>query len=496
MVVSNRVKEVLIIIFIVAVSIPLRFTDLGYSEFQDDEKKAFYAYSVEVGQSPFDFFMNQRKGPMQFLVSAIPYAITHDIRNELAQRLPFALINLCSVVVLYKLLFRVTKGDSFAALLGALLYSTNGFIVGFSRIAQYQSLNLFFSFLALYFYTDLVYNSKKLYRSSLLGTLMFCFSLLSHWDAVFYLVPTIYFFIKFALRKDLSKQYKVRLFIYNFSLGAMILLPFLIPYLFTQLQIQSNLNYLQKRVGYSTYNFMQHKAIFELYNPYITLSLFGSLIALSIFAIKKNFMYFVWFVTNLFLIRYFMAKPGTHIYNYVVPAIVLISVTSSVAFSKLSKWTLPLAFVAIIAVNGVLFYQTHFLFVDHVQEYPWEAKVLFDHTTEPYRKKEVLTFGFPHYRNWKSVNDYINSRPEDCTYITNEGKEISQIYIDAFYGKQDSRCYYVISVSRPFISTRDGISFGEVTGKPILFAYSEGDEQLIKVYRVINGSDKKVVVPQ
>jgi hypothetical protein len=494
--VSNSVKEVLIIIFIIAVSVPLRFVNLGYSELQDDEKKAFYAYSVEKEQSPIDFFLKQRKGPMQFLISEIPFSITGDFRNELSQRLPFTIINTLSVIILYKLLLKLTNGDSFASLFGALLYATNGFFVGFSRIAQYQSLNLFFSFLSLYFFADLATNKDKLFRSSLIGTLMFCFSVLSHWDAVFYLVPTVYFLIQFLRRKDIEVDNKKKLFLYNFYLGCVVLLPFMLPYFLTQLQIQSNLNYLQKRVGYSVYNFNAHRYIFELYNPYITLPLLLALISTSIFFIKKNYIYLLWFIVNLLLIRFFMAKPGTHIYNYVIPAVFLISINCAAAFSKLSKFTLPIAFIAIISISGVLFYQSYFLFVDHAQEYPWDAKVLFDHTTEPYKNKEILTFGFPHYRNWKGVNDYINSRNNNCTYITNEGKEESQIYIDAKFGKQDSRCYYVISVLRPFVSTRDGIVYGEAYGKPVLYSYAVGEKELVKVYKVLNGSNKVLSVPK
>ncbi len=490
MLVSKNIKEFLIILFLVVVSIPLRFTNLGYAELQDDEKKAFYVYKAIEGQSPLDFFLSQRKGPIQFFISEIPYSITGDYRNEFAQRFAFALINLLSVVVLYKLLLKLTKGDSLAAVFGALLYSTNGFIVGFSRIAQYQSLNLFFSFLALYFYSDLVSNPKKLFKSSLLGTLMFCFSLLSHWDAIFYLIPIFYFFAKFIFRKDLSKQYKIKIIFANFLLGSLVLLPFLMPYFFVQLQLQSNLIYLQKRIGYSSYGYDLHRLIFDLYNPYITLPLFACLIAFSIFYLRKNYMYFLWFVINFLLIRYFMAKPGTHVYNYVVPAVFLITVTCSAAFLKLTKFTLPIAFITVITTSGVLFYQSYFLFVDHSKEYPWESKVIFNNTTTPYRRKEVLTFGFPHYRNWKGINSYINSRKLDCTYITNEGKEISQIYIDAKFGKQESRCYFVIIVTRPFISTRDGIIFGDAYGKPVLYFYSVGEEQLVKVYRMINGSDK------
>jgi len=141
--VFNKHKtDILIIILLTALSAPLRFINLGYSEFQDDEKKAYIRLAKD--QTVTDFLLQQRKGPMQFLATYIPYSITGDYRNELAGRLPFTLINTASVIVLYLLLKKLTK-SRMASVFGAVLYMTNGFIVGFSRIAQYQNLNLFFS---------------------------------------------------------------------------------------------------------------------------------------------------------------------------------------------------------------------------------------------------------------------------------------------------------------------------------------------------------------
>jgi hypothetical protein len=472
----NLVLHIVAILLLIIASLPLRYIDLGYSEYQDDEKKAFIRLGAD--ENIFEFFLRQRKGPMQFLVSYVPYAFTSDYRNEFAERLPFATLNICSVVVLYLLLYKIT-GNKLASLFGGLIYATNGFIVGFSRIAQYQNLNLLFSILSLYFYIDLTKSNTHLTKKSLLGTLFFSLSLLSHWDAVFYLVPTIYFVVVFLRRKDLGREFKRKLLLYNFTAGCLFLLPFLLPYILAQTTNVQNALYLTRRVGLNTVDLSKHKFIFELYNPYITLYLYTVFALLSLIIIRRQFIYIGWFIINLLLILYFMAKPGTHIYNYVIPLFFMFAVMASYLLNKVSIYTRVLFTIMMFSVYGAFAYQSYLLFVDHSQEYPWEAKKVFGNTTTPYYEKEVLTFGFPHFRDWKNINDFLQNYNNTCGYITNEGKEISQIYIDLKYG-ETTGCYYIISVKKPFISTRDGVTFHGATKK--IYQYEARGNPLTRVY--------------
>ena len=475
---NKHKTDILIIILLTALSAPLRFINLGYSEFQDDEKKAYIRLAKD--QTVTDFLLQQRKGPMQFLATYIPYSITGDYRNELAGRLPFTLINTASVIVLYLLLKKLTK-SRMASVFGAVLYMTNGFIVGFSRIAQYQNLNLFFSLFSLLFYADLMDGKKHLIRKSLLGTLFFCLSLLSHWDAIFYLVPVVYFFIIFLLRKDIPRIYKSRLTMYNFILGSLVLLPFMIPYVNYHTSNKQSTDYFGRRIGLSAYSFIKHRFIFELYNPFVTLPFYLSLCALSVLFVKKNLIYFVWFFINFILIRYFMAKPGTHIYNYVIPMIFLISFLTASVLENGSKIIRTVLGFGVFFIYAVFAYQSYMIFVDHKAEYPWDEKTIFNYTTIPYVEKEVLTFGFPHNRNWKGVNEFILNYNDKCSYITNEGKEVSQIYTDIKFGNT-TKCHYIISVKRPFISTRDGIIYPGTGKNNLIYQYEKDDEVLTKVY--------------
>lgn len=469
-------NHIIIVALLIAVTIPLRFTDLGYSEFQDDEKKAFFRPPNNV--TTIDFFLSRRKGPMQFVVSYIPYLITQDFRNEFAQRLPFTIANTLSVAVLYLLLFKLTR-NYLASIFGTLFYITNGFIVGFSRIAQYQNLNLLFSFSSLYFYAHILDNKRRIFSFTLLGTLFFSLSFLSHWDAVYVLVPIIYFFVKFLLRDDISKQYKKRVLIYNFVLGCLLLLPFLIPFVLHHSASPSSVDYFTRRYGASKYGLELHEYIFELYNPFFTLPVYLVLLGLSALVVRYKPLFFIWFIVNFIAIRFFMINPGTHVYNYLLPLIFLYTLLSSYLLTFLSVKLKYLFAIVMFVVCGVFYYQSYMIFVDHTVEYPWEAKVLFGYETTPYVNKGVFTFGFPHFRNWKGMNAFLLKYNDSCSYITNEGKEISEYYMDLKYGKEKD-CFYTIKIKRPFISTRDGVVFADTNHK--IFQYNARGTPLSRIY--------------
>ncbi|MFA6981775.1 MAG: glycosyltransferase family 39 protein [Patescibacteria group bacterium] len=474
--------EIPLLLLLISISAFLRFKNLGYSEFQDDEKKA-----IAVTKTfDWDFFMAQRKGPIQFLVTEAINIFEKNITNELTYRLPFTIMNLASVVVVWLLLRRLFK-NPFVSFLGALLYAVNGLVVGFARIAQYQNLNLLFSPLSLYFYLRLYQDKKKPILFSTLGTATFCISLLSHWDATFYLLPISYFYLMY-IKKQCDKKQARRITIINIVLACILLLPFLIPYVLNQKNNQGNIDYLSRRLGLSTYSIERHKFIFELYNPFVAMYLIPLTGLFAFLKFKKNLMFILWAGVNFLLIRFFMQKPGTHIYNYVIPMIYLAAAGVGTAIEKLKKRS-TLAVLPILALTGFLVYQTYILFVDHTPEYPWYEKNIlsykkFSLVAPQYVDKEVLTFGFPHFRNWKEMDKIVSDDPDGCTYITNEGKEISQIYMLSRYGIMGNRCYYIINIKRPFITRGNETSFAETVGKKKIYSFKQGDETMASMHKI------------
>ena len=131
------------VLLLLVTTASLRFINLSYSDYISDEPGTFlYRGGKKTPTiSTWEFFMNERKGPLQIIVGFIPYSIVGNYKNELAQRIPFSLFSLAAVFVFYQAIKELTK-DATAALISAALLSFNGLIMAYGRIAQYQNLNL------------------------------------------------------------------------------------------------------------------------------------------------------------------------------------------------------------------------------------------------------------------------------------------------------------------------------------------------------------------
>lgn len=500
-------KELFYILFLLAITIPLRFINLGYSDYIGDEHKSFIEYEGEMTtEKTIEFFLTRRKGPVQFLVSEIPHSLTGSFRNELVARIPYTIFAVLLVLMFYKLVEKLTKNKE-VALISAGLLSLNGFVIGFGRIAQYQNLNMFFSFAALYFYADLLFKGKNLIRSSLLGTLLFCISFLSHWDAIFILPPVIIIFIKYLTNKKITAKEKIRLLVLNLVLGGLILLPFLIPYAEFQKTLPANLRYLGRRLDYGYYNVKRYVQLINLYNPFYTLWFLTVSGALGAIFYRKSWMYTIWFAVVYGFFEMFVRKPGTHIYNFLIPVFILTAlglVSLYKVIPKIGRGILS----AVLALSFIFFiYQAYVIFVDHTVEYPWEEEKFLTFICETEDKRKNLTrcgeflqrfetpeykiedklplFGFPLYRHWNEINSIIeaDSKGRGHVYVfeTNEEKTISQWYVDARYGTENA--FYIVGVKRP-LSFRDDWQYAHVGRKNLVAELYNGDRLVVKIWRV------------
>jgi len=505
---SNGVVEIIFLGILIVFTVYTRFYNLGYSDYIGDEHKAFIELSS--GQSLGNFFMTQRKGPMQFIVSHIPYLITGNFRNELAQRIPFSLASLGAVIVFYFLIKKLTK-NTYTAFLSAFFLTVNGFIVGFGRIAQYQNLNLLFSFLALYFYADLIGNKNdtNFLKSSLYGTLFWCLSILSHWDAIFIFPVVVIIFFKYLKNQKQESEDKKKLFVKNFILGCFVLLPFLVPYTYFQITNQENMSYFGRRIEIGHFLYERYNLLITLYNPFLTLHILIIFGILGALIYKKSYIFSAWFLFAYSCFELFVRKPGTHIYNFIIPVTVLVSIALASVFEKLPKLLKMVWVLLIVLTLSFLAYQTHYIFIDHHKEYPWEQKTLVDFREleeKRYKKKRVreservyhsLTtkeydidqklplFGFPHKRYWNEINEFIDSqnkvRNEDLDYITNEVKTISEWYMDIGYGNE--RPFYLVGIKRPLSFVKD-YSWPQIGKKEVVKKIkNEQSETVVKIYR-------------
>lgn len=484
-------STLLICAFVLILTAGLRLPNLGYSDYHGDELKA-----VMVPKNPdglWSFLLDQRKGPMQFLIAYIPYSITHNYKNELAQRLPFALASCLSSVLFYLFVKNITLSKT-VAFSATFLFLTNGFIAGFGRIAQYQNLNLLFSFGALLMYSMLKrpnLPTRNLYLYSLTGTVLWCLSILSHWDAVLILPIVLLLTFKILISN------KKALFL-NVLLGLVLLSPFLLPYLSTLSADSRNQTYLSARVGldlgYS--KIPLYKALIELYNPYTVLPVLLITSAVSLIGIRKYYPLVIWFIVVFGLFELLVKNPGTHIYNFLLSIFILsgIGIDYLIKVHKLAKYTLlPVSVI----IFGFMYYQAYILFVDNHKEYPYESKTI-DFLglklnaqkisdIKPYymRGSYIPLFGFPHARYWNEINGFINAQNnqhgEELKFISNEDKAFCDGYMDTQYGT--GQTYYAIGIKRPTNFVMD-YSFSNIGSKKLVQTFQLRDETVVKIYRV------------
>lgn len=500
-------KETIFITILLAVSIPLRFVNLSYSDYIGDEHKSFI--EPDSGVNLTEFFLSRRKGPMQFLISELPRMVIGDYKNELAERTPYAVLNIMSVLLFYGLVKKLTKSSE-VAFISSLLFTLNGLIIGFGRIAQYQSLNLFFSFASLYFYADLLYEKKNLIRSTLVGTLTFSISFLSHWDAVFIVPFILIIFGKFLFNKGFSKKFKLKILLTNTTFGCILLLPFVLPYVEVQKALPANLKYLNRRLDFGYFNGERYKFLIDLYNPFITYWFLVAVTALGTIWYKKSWQFLAWFAVNYAIFEIYVRKPGTHIYNFLLPVFVLGGIVVVNLIRAVPKLLKKVFYGIFTILMMFFFYQSYMIFVDHTREYPWENETLFSWVcpeiedrlgrltkcdefirenleTKDYKiEDKAPLFGFPLSRHWKEINAIVTADMEKIGgsrygFTTNEAKTISQWYMERSFSVEGG--FYVIGVKRPLSFINDW-RFMHIGRKNLIDELYNGDRLVVKIWRV------------
>ena len=494
------------ITFLILLAIPLRFKNLDYSDYHGDEYKAFLIPGAD--ENAWQFLLRQRKGPMQFLVSYIPYLFTHNFRTEFAERLPFAIASCLSIAFFFLFVKNMTK-SKLIAFISSLLFITNGFISGIGRIAQYQNLNLLFSFTALFFYSKLLdqpLSAKKSLKFSLIGTFFWCVSVLAHWDAVL-IAPVVIFIILKSLNHCEIKTAGLKVLLVNIALGLALTLPFIVPYIDAFKNIAHNQDYAQDRIGldlgYSKVPL--YKALTELYNPFLTIPFLLIAGLIGVLNVKKSLPILLWFTIVFSFFELFVKNPGTHFYNFLLPLIILSGIGAGTLFS-LFKFTKYLVAPVLLVIVSFLYFQTYILFVDHSVEYPFEDKVVLkipnfykmdgyflnlvaqgiENIKPDYmRGSYVPLFGFTHHRFWNEISTFINGQNvinhEKLKYITNEDKTVSERYMDTKYGLDGG--FYAVGIKRPMNFVQN-FRFTNYPHKKLVHTFSQNGEVVVAIYRV------------
>lgn len=395
--------ETLFFSILIILSIFLRFSDLGYSHFYGDEAKALY---LRKDVSAQDFLLNQRKGPVQFVAAWAMEKLTGSF-NETTTRLPFVVAGVLSVVIFY-FLVRTLFGTQ-VALYSGYLFSLSGFNIAFSRTVQYQSFLILFGLLAIYFM--LLFYQKRNRAFLFLSSISMGLTFLSHYDAVFFLLPTI---VILGLHvKDTKKFSAVLLFILPLVL---MLLPFYFPYTSQGYFAQNTQNYLTKRIVGNEYLPSNSIYTFKIYNPFYIMFglLLFCLLGLAGGFSWKKLLLVLWFALPFTVFELFFLNPGTHIHNYLIPLMVLVGL----GLVHLSKYFVAALIAALFIIQTIIYIPRFSI------NYPWKANVN--------RSYNLYLYGFPYNRGWDQVREYLSAKQGVRNFYTNDNPNVAAYYLNKY----------------------------------------------------------------
>lgn len=512
----------------------LRLANLGYSDYQGDEIKAFFL--PNPGQSISDFLFTQRKGPMQFLVTYLLKLINPAYTNEFLLRLPFALAGMFAVFFFYKFV-RLHFGRK-VALFSSFFLSTNGFLIAFSRIVQYQSFVIFFMLLALYTFSLAVLTEKWKLKGLYLGFVFWAFSILSHYDGIFIAPIVLYLLWHWFKAHKNFKHIALSGVVFTVLLSI-----FYIP--FMGAITDSTKSYWENRLIGGEGKISSSKYLFQVYQPiytihfYTILALLGGFVAFAKIAARLLFaklkpLYqkiykgvlkivslirfwegvpteptlagdylalialFVWVLIPLLFLEVIVNIPGTHIFTYLIPLTVFIGFgtgfiynTARFIFGKLTGNIISI--VGLTLVFTFLFLQANAIFVGHTVEYPWEdEKFILWNFTKPSPIFHLSMFGFPYFRHWEEIGQFVKDTPREY-YSTNERQSISRYHIP--FLKDTDNAGYFVHIINPQSFTNDILSekanYWAQKYSPVLTFLKDGKE-IVRVYDMPVGTLEEI----
>ncbi len=429
-----------------------RFVYLGYSNLQSDEIKALC--TIGPDETTVDFLLRQRKGPVQFLINCVTSQFNPTYANELALRLPFAIANSLAVLACYLLAKQMF--DRQIGILAGLFFATNGLMIGFARIVQYQSITLLCTILGIYGFLKAVDDENWKIKGLYLGFAATAIGMLAHFDSAFSIPPMLFLGYLWwqKYRKAADFQPARRHLVIGFTLFAIPLLLFYIPYALGLAEYQ--LGYWEKRI--STLSPSNTLGLYRLYNPGPVLWVHLFFLLLGLFQLRRNrvtLLLGLWFFPPLLFMEGVMSHPATHFYTYLLPLFSIAALgfqSIQVFLQRFSqKYAQRITLVTAILVFGFLSSISHFILIDHTPEYPWETRVIWKLKLTGHNMG--ATFGFPYYRNWQEIGAWFNANyPAETDIISNEYGKIGGFYLP------ETISYVGINVDADFgLGGRDGI---------------------------------------
>lgn len=444
----------------------VRVSNIGYSDYQGDEIKAFFNPSSDGDY--LKFLLDQRKGPNQFIITGLIKDITDNYQNYFLTRLPFALAGVLSIFVFFLVVFNYFGLN--VAIWSSIFFTTNGFLIAFSRIVQYQAFVILFGLLGILLYQKFL--SSKRYGFLYLSGISYAISILFHYDGVFFAIPVLVTGIWNLFQDFRVKSWKnFKHHLIAVGIASLILLSFYVPFVLNL--SKETLSYWQGRIsGDVSSKISSSYYLFTVYQPiysihiYIFLTFIGFSAILfpyinKVFPNSKKDLNIIsllfWGLIPLIMLEVFVSVPGTHIYTYLIPGMVLIGYGINYFYEIISNRFNPV-FSKFSVILGILLFlflglQSHTIFVDNKNgEYPWEDKKFFIFTmNRPTPIFHLSMFGFPYNRDWQGVKDFMKDKSN--FYSTNEREPITRYYVKN--KKAGDKVGYFILIEAPQSFTQE-----------------------------------------
>ena len=484
------------LLLLILISISLRLINLGYSDYQGDEIKALFL--PEAHQSFQNFILDQRKGPLQFVVTYLIKLADPLYSNHFFDRLPFALAGILSVILFY-LFVKKHFGDK-VAFYSAFFFSVNGFMIAFSRIIQYQSFVIFFMLAALYLFTLAVREERWKYVGVYLGFISWTLSILAHYDGVFIFPMVVYLFLEWKKKYGLTRSEFFRVLPAGL-LFIISLLAFYIPFALT-LSEATKSYWLGRLNGVGGGKVSSSIYLFRVYQPiyvihiYTVLGVVGAVCSLLSEKFRsKTAPFMLWFLFPAIFMEVLVNIPGTHIFTYLVPVTVLMGVGVLFLeglYDRLFKSLSSLNYLKYFCVSIIflfMFLQSYFIYVDNKVEYPWTSeKFLIWEFHRPTPMFHLSMFGFPYYRHWAEISKYVKDTPNNGFYSTKERSSLVRYYIPL--EKEGNKAGFYIYLLDPQSFAQeigsDKARYWSEKYAPIK-TFSNGDLTVAKIYYMQEG---------
>jgi len=515
----------------------LRFTNLGYSDFQGDEIKALFL--PEQGQTVMEFLLDQRKGPLQFLITYLLKFIDPNYINQFLMRLPFAIAGFVAVYFFYKLVREMFNER--VAFYSSFFFATNGFLVAFSRIVQYQSFVIMFMLGSLYFL-----KKKRIY----LGLIFWALSILSHYDGVFIFPLAFYFMYEYLYEgKEPIKESKsinknnLKHFLLSGFISLAMLLVFYIPFGVNIYEDSATQDYWSGRLtGDVSSKLSSSTYLFTVYQPIYVIHIYTLLIVLGIIFVLLHLLFTkTFFITSklekikiykkyisslfnklskdsfkksyivmttlsilvpLLFMEVLVYIPGTHIYTYLIPLFIYLGfgilLVSDIIKNFLNFKIIKMLFsLGIFIIFAFIFLQTYAVFVDNTQEYPWEEeKFLLWTFPKPTPTYHLSMFGFPYFRDWEGIQNFIlSSEHRALAYSTNERTSISRRYVTLTKDANLAGHYIYIINPQTFTNEigNEKVEYWASKHAPD-YVYERNGKELVNIYIMETGGLSEIIL--